>query len=205
MPRKTSIQYEDFYAKANAMQELYGRVTYERIREHLGSGSMSTIQNYMDQWKREQIDSTVKGVPKILTDRIDIVVRDVYQQISSITEEEKQKSVTRIQETLEQERYRADRADAHAMECTERLLAQDKLLKVKDRASKKQGEQVTRLKAEVQAAKAELRNKRDELKSLQKSMDNLQRQHDRQLTRLENQYQAISRSLSELAAAQRSK
>ena len=33
MPRRATVTYDNFFRKAEAVQELYGRVTYERMRE----------------------------------------------------------------------------------------------------------------------------------------------------------------------------
>ncbi len=125
MPRRSSVTYDSFFRKAEAVQELYGRVTYERMREVLGSGSMSTYKPLMERWRKERRDKTSHGVPRALSERIDIVVRDIYRQIAELATQDRDAEVGRARDELEAARERLARSEEALGDLRERLVASE--------------------------------------------------------------------------------
>ncbi len=74
---RTGIGYLDVLKIADKLQLEGKNPTIDSIREELGTGSRTTIANYLKQWREKRIDGARGSLPQSLSSQVE----NLYQKL----------------------------------------------------------------------------------------------------------------------------
>ncbi len=117
---RPGITYEDVKSAALALRDRGEHPSIQRVREHLGTGSYSTIAGYLKRWRQEQAELShptplPPAVPETLMDAVEVFWKTAVEQADDAYRQVRETARAEAAQALEQrDRALADRDQALA-------------------------------------------------------------------------------------------
>lgn len=170
---RLGVTFQDVELAARALQDLQLEPTVDRVREHLGTGSKSTIGPLLKKWKAGQrAVEDASGLPEVLVE----AVRTLHLQLQSNAQEQIEQITVKLEET--------DRARQQESEAIKQELLQ----------SKKHAEELAQLLSESQS---QLANTQQQLEHTRLELVKSTAQRDESLAKCQDLKTALQESNQE--------
>lgn len=207
-----AITKEQVFDAADSLEQMGTEPTYLHVRMHLGSGSFSTIQKYLRQWREKRGDAggpvPESEVPEVLLSAARGFARDAWRvaqstiarKTAALREELEQQNVSAIQDaeaasrmvdTLQAklEELRANHADDTAQIVTlrEQVAESDRRRVVAETGLERLSDEHARTAHQLEVAHRELEEKNRAMGSLQSMND----RHRETIDRLQQEVQEL--------------
>lgn len=163
---RIGVTYFDITNAAQAVKERGHEPTVDRVREHLGTGSKSTIGPLLKRWREQNGEAVdASGLPGDLVE----VVRSLHERLQRAADERVDQARTELQAIILELRQQVGQKDAllnHAS--TEKAAVDSVLQKTRDENEtlKKELEELRLRAAKVESQRDEAWSRIAELKSL---------------------------------------
>lgn len=189
---------ESVAAAAEALQAAGKRVTTIAVQSHLGGGSFTTVQKYLEAWQQTQREqrATVVDVPGVVVERGMAMVRQVWQaaqaeagQEVAQTRQETEALLAEMREQLDEALLAVQRQEAVNADQIQALAAQ--------------AERIAALQAERDEARTDVRITAAQVEALAERVQDLQTRLDAQtsvsleLAQLQGAHGALQRQVEE--------
>lgn len=191
-----AITKEQVFDAADSLEQMGTEPTYLHVRMHLGSGSFSTIQKYLRQWKETRGDAggvvSESDVPEVLLSAARGFARDAWRvaqssiarKTAALREELEQQNISAVQDaeaasrmvdTLQAklEELRATHADDTSQIATlrEQLAEGERRRVIAETALERMSDEHTRTSQHLEIAHRELEEKNRTVGALQSAND----------------------------------
>jgi chromosome segregation ATPase len=148
---RQGITQDQVYEAATALREEGTAPTVQAVRNRIGSGSFSTINRHLSEWREENAGQAVADIPDIPD-----TVQEAFRRIWVRASQSAQEGFDAQREALEAMRQEMERERASMAEEIERL----------EQALEESGEKAAQLEADLRAAQEDGQEKAGQITAL---------------------------------------